>query len=84
MASQAPSCAGVGLANDASNHARVGALKRSRAVMPCSLSLGTDTDPAPKAVPLPRTRPGPPHHPISGIFAAGGRRRRRFAATVGG
>ncbi len=33
IASHAPSWAGVGRANDASNHARVGALKRSRAVM---------------------------------------------------
>jgi hypothetical protein len=73
MASQAPSCAGVGLANDASNHARVGALKRSRAVMPCSLSLGSDTDPAPKAGPAPLSpREGRPlRHPISGMFAAG-------------
>ena len=46
MLVQAPSCAGVASANDASNHARVGALKRSRAVMPCSLSAACDNGPA--------------------------------------
>ena len=48
MLVQAPSCAGVASANDASNHARVGALKRSRAVMLCSLSPRYDTGARPE------------------------------------
>ena len=45
IASQAPSCAGVGAAKAPVNHARVAGEKRSRAVTPTILPRGYDKDP---------------------------------------
>src|ERR671913_1984018 len=73
MLDQAPSWAGVGPAKEASNQARVGALKRSRAVMLCSLSPTYDIGSALWAGGGPgRTEPDPVGGSDPGVRAAAG------------